>query len=289
MPLMRGAILSPRHVLAAATPHLALPVPTSFFRLAKTPLPFFGNDRYGDCVTAEEYTAKAADGRLGTDSEAIASARKWHGLNGADLSTILDYAASGFTVGGQSVQDGDKQSVDYTNYASLCSAIFQGQVKIACGSNALEASGAGQGRPWVMNSARMEGIDHCTGIPGYGTFSECCKAIGWTQTVNIGDSTPSVIDETWGSYGVIPYTACLLPIMDSTPGKGNSEAWLRVPTTIGDAPPTPDVPDAPPQINPALAILQGIMPPNIPYFGCYDKDGNPLWDDVKFPPERRLR
>lgn len=290
MPLMRGAILSPRHVLAAATPHVsALVIPSRFFRLAKTPLPFFGNDRYGCCVTSEEFSAKAADGRVGTDAEAIATARKWHGLNGADLSTILDYAASGFTVNGQTVQDGDKQSVDYTNYDSLCAAIFQGQVKIASGSNGFESAGAGKNKPWVLPSARIEGIDHCTGLAGYGTFADCCKAIGYTASVGIGDATPSVVLETWGSYGVVPYTASLLPMMDSTPGRGNSEAWLRVPTTVVDAPVGPPDPGPAPLPDPLLAVGPSMVKGPCPYYGCYDASGNPMWDDVKYPPERRLR
>lgn len=306
MPLMRGAILSPRHVLAAARPHISAVVPPpSFFRLAKAPLPFFGNDRYGCCVTSEEYSAKAADGRLGTDAEAIASARRWHGLNGADLSTILDYAASGFTVNGETVKDGDKQSVNYTDWAALCAGIYQGQIKIATGSNAIESAGAGQNKPWVLPSCRMEGIDHCTGLAGYGTFAECCNAIGWTKAVDIGDATPSVVLESWGSYGAVAYTDALLPFMDSTPGKGQSEAWLRVPTTVGDSPVVdPNIDPGPaPQINPALAIPgtygnpsatsfgSGISytPAPCPNYGHYDRDGNPMWDDVAFPPERRLR
>ena len=255
MPLMRGARLSPRHILAATSPHISGPAPASFFRLAKSPLPVFGNDRYGDCVTAEEFSAKAADGHLGTDTEAIDTARNWGGLNGADLATILDYAAAGFTVGGVRVADGGRQTVNYLSWDNLTSAIYQGQVKIAVGANALQHAGAGSGRPWAIGQAYAESIDHCIGIAGYGTWAECCQAIGYNTGVNIGDATPSLVGETWGDYGVIAYVGGLLPIMNSSPTRGNSEAWLRVPTTIIPSPdpsptPTPGPTPTPPSPGP---------------------------------------
>src|SRR5579862_1253171 len=248
MPLMRGAKLSPRHILAAATPHVAAPVPASFFRLAQTPLPMFGNDQYGDCVTAEEYTAKAGDGHLGTDAEAINTAGKWGGLNGVDLSTILDYAAQGFAVGGQQLADGGKQTVNYTDWASLTSAIYQGQVKIAVAASQLQNAGAGRGTGWFLTDAtRDPGIDHCIGVAGYGSLADCCAAIGVLISSAADASILCLIVETWGGYGIVSYSA-LLAIMNSTPQAGNSEAWLRVPTTVGPAPgptPTPTPPATP--------------------------------------------
>ena len=35
----------------------------------------WGNDEYGDCVSAEEYAAKAQDGDVGSDSDCISFAR----------------------------------------------------------------------------------------------------------------------------------------------------------------------------------------------------------------------
>lgn len=132
-------------------------------------------------------------------------------------------------------------------------------------------------------------VHNCTGLAGYGTFADCCKAIGYTASVGIGDATPSVVLETWGSYGVVPYTASLLPMMDSTPGRGNSEAWLRVPTTVVDAPVGPPDPGPAPLPDPLLAVGPSMVKGPCPYYGCYDASGNPMWDDVKYPPERRLR
>ncbi len=250
MPLPRGARLSSRNALAQAQPHRALiGAPPSFFRLAaKVPLSMYGNDQYGDCVTAEEYSAKAAWGIVGTNQEAIDTARKWGGLNGADLATILDYATHGFTVGGAVVQDGVKQSVNYCDYAALCNAIYQDQVKIAVGANALESAGAGSGRPWIFLTARMESIDHCIGLAGYGTLAECCAAIGLQVPAGADPTLPSVVAETWSDYGVCPWEHGLLPIMDSTPDNGNSEAWIRMPNTVNG--PNPPPPPGPPPVPP---------------------------------------
>ena len=206
------------------------------------PLPMFGNDQYGDCVGAEEFSAKAADGHLGTDSEAISAARQWGTLNGGDLATVLDEAAaSPYVVGGQQVEDGGKQTVNYTDWPSLCSAIAEGQVKIAVAAQQLEDAGAGNGPVWFLLSARLDsGIDHCVGLSGFGTLADCCAALKAAIPSAADANTPCVVLETWGGYGIVSFAA-LLAIMGSTPTAGNSEAWLRTPTTIvvGPTPPAP--------------------------------------------------
>ena len=223
MSLMRGAILSPRHKLAAATPHRGAPPPSSFFRLAAMPLPMFGNDTYGDCVTAEEYTAKAADGHLGTNAEAIATAKKWGGLNGADLSTILQDAKEGFTVGGTELADGSAQTVNYTDWPSLCSAIAEGQVKIAVSANQLESAGAGNVAVWFLLAATLDSsLDHCVGLAGYGTLAErrgprCVGPSGADSSqqcvcLRLGaDMGSSVPQPCWPSWAVRPRPAIAKP------------------------------------------------------------------------------
>ena len=59
--LPRGAIPSPRHVLAAAIPHVPDPkisVPASFL-MWPIQMSSWNNYTYGDCVSAEEAFAKA--------------------------------------------------------------------------------------------------------------------------------------------------------------------------------------------------------------------------------------
>src|SRR5690348_17266653 len=57
--LPRGAIASPRHKLAAATPHIITGVTPPNRIYVPAQLSFWGNNQYGDCVTAEEAFAKA--------------------------------------------------------------------------------------------------------------------------------------------------------------------------------------------------------------------------------------
>ena len=59
--LPRGAIPTPRHELAAASPHkpdASVVVPAAFL-MWPTKTAMWGNDIFGDCVTVEEAFAKA--------------------------------------------------------------------------------------------------------------------------------------------------------------------------------------------------------------------------------------
>jgi len=247
MPFLRGARLSSRQKLAAAHPHVAVVVPPNFARLAKT-LQLWGNDQYGDCVTAEEAAAKSQDGIVYTDAEIVANARKYGNLDGADLATVLDqWAAHGCVApDGTAYKDGGKQSVGYTDWTTLCSGIYQGQVKIAVAAQQLEDAGGGNSDGWMLLKAdRDSGIDHCVGLVGYGTHAFCCQQLGVAVSTNHDPNTPSVILFTWGTYGVVSFDA-LLAVMDSTPTYGNSEAWVRIPQTAGIGPaPTPAPTPAP--------------------------------------------
>ena len=104
-PRPRGARPTPRHVLAAARPHVhgGTTPPNCFWIPSK--LSYWLNDVDGDCVSAEEYFAKAAT----TNPEAIGSAAEvtnfitTYGLaNGAGLTQVMDLViANGLTVAGQ--------------------------------------------------------------------------------------------------------------------------------------------------------------------------------------------
>src|SRR5277367_5237295 len=106
MPYARGAIMSPRHVLAAAYPHqIRANVPSSF-GVVPPQLSMWLNDTDGDCVTAEEAFAKAAWSVMQglpelfvPDSEVQTWATAGGFLNGAVLSDVLAaMQTSGFTV-----------------------------------------------------------------------------------------------------------------------------------------------------------------------------------------------
>jgi hypothetical protein len=222
---------------------------------ANAPDNTYSGPLYGNCVGAEEFTAKAADGHLGTDAEAIAASRAWGTLNGGDLATILDEAASTpYQVGGQMLLDGPKQTVNYLDWSALTGAIVDGQVKIAIAANQTESAGAGEGRVWFMLSANYDnGIDHCVGLAGFGSLADCCAELKVPVPSGADSTQLCVVMEEWadgdttvvgsGGYGIVSYPA-LLAVMSSTPTAGNSEAWLRVPTTVIPNPPVP-VPNPP--------------------------------------------
>src|SRR5690242_1582124 len=103
-PFPRGARPSPRHKLLAARPHIALTSPPPQVAYVPKQLDPWGNDTYGDCVSAEEAFAKACyNPEIFIPTQVVTSWARQHGvLNGADLSSVLEWMAeSGFVVGNQ--------------------------------------------------------------------------------------------------------------------------------------------------------------------------------------------
>jgi hypothetical protein len=240
----RGARPSPRHKLAAAQPHVAIAAPAEFAHLSPT-LHYWGNQTYGNCVPTESMAAKAADGFVATEAEGIAWAQANGWLNGAELTEVMDVAIKdGIPIGGQVLKDGPYNSVDWTDYPTLCSAIAQGQVKIGVAATQLE-NAVGDSNGWTLLIARQDGnIDHCTGLAGYGSLAYCCQQLGVSVPSGANPATPCVILFTWSTYGILSHDA-LKAI--------TAEAWLRVPTTITPAPaPTPS-PTPTPAPTPAPA------------------------------------
>lgn len=226
-PRPRGAIRSPAHKAYAAHPHRAVPAPASYFHLAPH-LEYWGNDRYGDCVPAESMAAKAADGIPATDEEGVAWARDHRWLNGATLTDVMETAAdAGIPIASKNYKDGPYHSVDWTDWATLTSAIAAGQVKLAVAADQLEGIATDK-NGWFLYTARIDShIDHCVGAAGYGTLADCCDALGVPVPPDHDPQTLSVIVFTWATYGIVSHAA-LVQI--------TGEAWLRVPTTIAPTP-----------------------------------------------------
>ncbi len=232
----RGAIPSPRHKLLAARPHVVVESPPPEFAIVPSKLSMWDNDHDGDCVSAEEAFAKACH-----DPEifiAVAEVIRWataHGvLNGADLSEVLDWmAAKGFQDGSQLYNDGPKQGVDYSNESVLQSAIASsGTVKIAIDANALP-SGAGNQQGWyAFGGGRHPNTDHCTALSGYGTAGYCFRALGVPLPSGVDANKPGCyLHFTWSTIGVVDH-AWLMGTC--------TEAWVRIPTTVGVPPLAPE-------------------------------------------------
>ena len=103
----------------------------------------WGNDVHGDCVTAEEAFAKACNNPeiFISDSEVIAWATRHGVLEGANLTQVMTWMQNdGFPDGWSTEDDGPYYSVNWTNAATLQSAIFQGPVKIGIAADQIDAA-----------------------------------------------------------------------------------------------------------------------------------------------------
>jgi hypothetical protein len=137
----------------------------------------WGNDVHGDCVTAEEAFAKACNNPeiFISDNEVITWA-SWHGvLEGAYLTQVMQWMQNGgFHQDTNVYDDGSYFSVDWTNPATLQSAISRGPVKIGIAANQLETawrSTGGQTGWFATKFTSDQAEDHCVTLCGYGTIA----------------------------------------------------------------------------------------------------------------------
>lgn len=224
----RGAFPSPRHRLAAASPHVISGSTPQQVLYKPSQLSYWLNDQFGDCVTAEEAFAKACyNPEIFISQGQVKKWAKHHGvLNGANLINVLDMMRTGgFYQEGHTYNDGPATAVDWTNPSILQNAIANGPVKIGVAADQLEnvvpdppANG------WFATGfKRDENEDHCVSIAGYGPIS-------WLMA-QLGGSVPSQVDGvstgyaifTWDSIGVMDW-----PSLQAI----TAEAWLRNPVTV---------------------------------------------------------
>ena len=233
-PFPRGARSSPRHVLAGATPYKMIAAPPTQFANIPKQLDMWGNDTYGDCVTAEEAFAKACYlPEVFIDAKTVEAWASAHGvLNGAALDEVLDgMAQKGFQIGSQLYNDGGKLSVNWSDEPTLQAAIASNcPVKIAIDANGLP-SGAGNQSGWYVLGGKGGQSDHCVGLSGFGPADYLYK--------QLGVSLPSALT---GKSGYLLYTWSTIGFVDHAWLMGYcDEAWVRQPTTVGVPPlqPTP--------------------------------------------------
>ena len=230
MRLLRGASPSPRHRLAGATPHrAAAQVPNQFIRFPSK-LSMWGNDTYGNCVTAEEAYAKACHSpEIFIPENQVIQWAKSHGfLNGADLISVLDMMeTNGFVLGSNSYEDGPSNSVDWTNPSILRSAIFSGPVKIGVAADQLEnvcnAYPNFQSNGWFASGLKPDSNeDHCVSLTGFGSVAWLAGQLK-VPIPPVKWSTPAYAVFTWDSIGIIDVPSMLAI---------TAEAWVRNPTTV---------------------------------------------------------
>lgn len=225
MAFMRGAKPTPRHKLAGAMPHAVVgPTPPHVLYLPQK-MSMWGNDVFGDCVTAEEAFAKDCDGIYIGTHKAVKWARRHWGLNGAGLWEILTLMQTdGFYDGDKQYNDGPFKSVDWTNADLLKNAIAQGPVKIGVAAGQFDAvPGVGVSNGWVMTGFKQDGnLDHCTALCGYGPFGWLMAQLKAKPSTVLDQNLPVYAMFTWSTIGIIDEPS-LLAI--------TGEAWLRTPTT----------------------------------------------------------
>jgi hypothetical protein len=237
----RGARPARRHILARATPHVRDPllrVPPSFLMWGQ--LNMWGNDQYGDCVTAEEAAKLSlASGIFTPLSEVIAWAKKHHVLNGADLPEVMAMMEkNGLVVGSSTYDDGPYLSVDWTNYEAICAAMYENQpkgnpIKIGIDSSLLEQMvdnpDGSISNGWIVwGYPESSNYDHCTSLVGFGNASDLVglfggKGVDMALPADMPAITPCAAMFTWGTIGLVDMQSLVNMC---------GEAWVRNPPTI---------------------------------------------------------
>lgn len=240
----RGAIPSPRSALAAARPHipdLNVTVPSSYL-MWPGQMSYWGNNKYGDCVSAEEAFAKitATPYIFIPEATLIGWATQYGYLQGATLVAVLSTMnTKGLAVNGGSVYDGSYNSVDWTNSAILQSAIYSfGPVKIGVAADNLEDNKNGAVTPgksgWALFGYPQNlPEDHCVSLCGYGNFEDLVGLFkGQGVKVHVPENMPTGLCYavfTWDSIGIVDEQSML---------NMTSEAWVRNPVTTLSSFPT---------------------------------------------------
>ena len=228
--LKRGAIPTPAHELAAATPFVPsfaveeIP-PNCLYRPRQ--ISMWNNDHHGCCVTAEEAFAKACHVPeiFITDAEVErwATSRGWF-ENGAPISGVLqEMQRNGFQQDQNTYCDGAPSNVDFKDVTSLLNAIASGPVKIGLAAHQLEAVCQADKSGWfAVGFTNDPNMDHCVSLCGYGTIDWLAQQLNATVPSNVDGTQLGYAMFTWDGIGIIDVPS-LVAI--------TYEAWSRTPTT----------------------------------------------------------
>lgn len=254
---LRGAKLSPRgKVLGAVrvTRTLGAELPPDNWCQVCPSYDISGNDRYGDCVSAEEGNHwrawSLASGYTMVDvagDEVVRWARKHGYLNGAMLTDVMDDLKTDGMADKKGVVHKLKAyySVDYTDQSEVKAALWKYRtLNIAIAADQVEVASGKNG--WIQLNGRVDrGIDHCVGLHGYGSLQYLCDALKVKVPSGADGAQFCLLLYTWGTVGIVNWPS-LQGMMT------NSEAWARDP---GDVPsvPYPPPPEPPVATWPVLS------------------------------------
>jgi hypothetical protein len=230
-----GVFPTPNYELAAAQRYRAVGVAPERFiawpiRIDRRNASPDRTDEASDSSWAEEAFAKACvEPKVLIPSEVVQfTARKCGSSNFAAF-----MQTHGFQMDRKAYLDGPFNSVDWTNAATLNSAIANvGPVKIGVASANLTSGLQGQVTPgtsgWAMYGLPAEQPEnHCGSLCGYGPLAALVDLFKRHKVnVNLPSGMPTGLCYamfTWGSIGIIDQQS----LMNIT-----GEAWVRNPTTI---------------------------------------------------------
>ena len=226
--MMRGAIPSPRHLLAAAKPHIIVGTTPEQFLYFPQQLSIWGNGQYGDCVTAEEAFNKACNSPEIFIPEELAIA--WAGinnyLNGAVLTDVLTTMQQyGFPMNGINYNDGSYCAVNWMENGPggvLQNAISNvGTVKLGVAAAQFGTFWSNANGWFATGLAAGNQEDHCVSLCGYGTIGWLASQFGVSVPGNLNPNDQGYAMFTWGTIGIID-----IPSLQNI----TYEAWVRNPT-----------------------------------------------------------
>ena len=236
----RGLVPTPEEALKAArvyVPRISGEIPSCFLQWPIR-MSYWGNNEYGDCVSAEEAFAKAAaPGYYFIPDCTVVGWAKRHGyLNGATcLSVLSDMQKEGMDFSMTTLYNGDFSIVDYRDCTVLKNAIYNcGPVKLGVGSGMMNPVGKpakGQVTPgksgWVLyNYPQGVKCDHCISVCGYGFLDNLISEFKRHEVVvKKASDMPNGMWYavfTWNSIGIIDEQSLL---------NMTYEAWARFPVT----------------------------------------------------------
>lgn len=246
----RGAIPTPEHKILAAKAFEPQLQAAEQFAVVPAHLQYWGNDRYGICVTAEEAFAKLAYSKMCgddeirvSDSDCIAWARRHGVLNGADLLDVMQMAArDGLPANGKLYTTGVPHRVNWKDEKELQAAISTGPVKIGIQAGDLPRGAGSSNGWWIIRSVPGGREDHAVALCGYGPASYLYGELGLPVPQGLAADKQGYLLFTWSTIGFVSHEF----IMGSV-----DEAWVRVPTTVGEEPKPPPPPPEPPTPPPA--------------------------------------
>jgi hypothetical protein len=225
-----GEFPTPNHELAAAQPYRAAGVAPESFLAWPIEIGFWGNQKVGDSMWAEEAFAKAcAEPMVFIPTDVVESTSRECGS-----SNFAEFMQThGFQMAGKAYLDGPFNSVDWTNAAALNDAIVNvGPVKIGIASSNLLSGPHGQvtsgSSGWAIYGLPADQLQNqCASLCGYGPLAvlvDLFERHGVNANLPAGMPTGLCYAMfTWGSIGIVDRQS----LMNIT-----GEAWVRNPTTI---------------------------------------------------------